>query len=172
MHLRTDGQNLWTHTLIRCMSSSVFASHDAPLLFSLLLIEGLQFDHPFQPCLLPLPLVYSISLHYACLTSGLLVAPWVCVNFGWRSLFFVFGGLGFVWCAWWAWAALWLPQPDTRPASDLTMAKPKSSSKMDKTVSVDSSEAKSSGKTPVPFRSILSNRVVWGLCICHFIFGE
>ena len=45
---------------------------------------------------------------------GLLLGPWLCIHFGWRSLFHAFGALGAVWCAWWM--AYVMPLPQVGPA--------------------------------------------------------
>jgi len=36
-----------------------------------------------------------------CSLLGLLLAPLCIERFGWPSVFYLFGGMGLVWCLWW-----------------------------------------------------------------------
>ncbi|KAG1677729.1 hypothetical protein FOA52_001041 [Chlamydomonas sp. UWO 241] len=60
------------------------------------------------------------------MVAGLLLGPALVTRLGWPWLFYVFGGLGFVWAAFWAVKVLPLPQPEKSVASMLAMATPPS----------------------------------------------
>ena len=89
---------------------------------------------------------------FALMTTG-----WIVAEFGWPSVFYMFGGVGFVWCALWFWRAYDDPRQDPKiSAAELELLQ---------------SEAPVHDDSPaasVPWRKLLSTPAIWALIVNHF----
>lgn len=87
---------------------------------------------------------------FALTTTG-----WIVSNYGWQSVFYLFGVTGF------AWTAIWFIQSHDNPADD-----PKVSAEelrlLQEMVPPDEE------KLPVPWKKIFSSKPIWALFINHF----
>ena len=89
---------------------------------------------------------------------GLVTTGWIIKQWGWPSVFFVFGALGIGWCLWWHLRGYDTPDRDPHmgtaertllAAHQTQMAPPRAAE-------------------PVPWKQLLSHRAVWALVINHF----
>lgn len=95
---------------------------------------------------------------------GLLAAPPIVDAFGWRAIFYVYGGLGFVWYAWYEGVVMpELAKQDPALAASLsgTAVAPQSAGGA-------SPSAASEKQRPVPYRAFLASKEVQALMATHF----
>jgi MFS transporter, ACS family, solute carrier family 17 (sodium-dependent inorganic phosphate cotransporter), other len=86
---------------------------------------------------------------------ALLATGWIVERFGWPSVFYLFGAVGFVWACFWFW--LTVEQPAAHPRISKEELELLQSNQYDET-------------TPesVPWKLLFSKRPVWALIINHF----
>jgi len=87
---------------------------------------------------------------FALMTTG-----WIVSNYGWPSVFYIFGATGFLW------TAIWFFQAHNDPASD-----PKISTEELKLL--EEVAHPDGDKPPIPWRKLFSSTAVWALFINHF----
>lgn len=87
---------------------------------------------------------------FALTTSG-----WIVSTYGWPSVFYIFGALGFVW------TALWFFQAHDDPADDPRISH-------DERALLEEFAVPEGEKPPIPWRKIFSSKAVWALLINHF----
>lgn len=102
----------------------------------------------------------SLSLTYSGMYLGSVIGLWLCptfiVSFGWQSVFYIFGGLGFFWWAAWQWLA------ESSPELSKTI------SEREKTYIRDNTPAAKELPKDVPFRLLLSKSATWAIIVAHF----
>lgn len=105
----------------------------------------------------------SLSLTYSGMYLGSVVGLWLCptfiVSFGWQSVFYIFGALGFFW-----WAA-WQLLTTSSPEESTTI------SEREKKYIAENTIAKSERpSTPgsVPWKLLLSKKATWAIIVAHF----
>jgi ACS family sodium-dependent inorganic phosphate cotransporter len=86
---------------------------------------------------------------------ALLSTGWIVSRYGWPSVFYVFGLMGFVW------TAIWFFQVHRHPADDAKVSPEEL--ELLRAISPDDGE-----KQPVPWRKLLSAPPVWALLVNHF----
>ncbi|CAN8071849.1 unnamed protein product [Agarophyton chilense] len=102
----------------------------------------------------------SLSLTYSGMYLGSVIGLWLCpqfiVSFGWQSVFYIFGALGFFW--WFAWQGL-------------TTSTPQLSS----TISSEELQYIESGApgtkkevSDIPWRLLFSKKATWAIIVAHF----
>jgi len=89
--------------------------------------------------------------------TAIIVTPWLAVEYGWQSVFYVFGVVGFIWFAFWR-----LLVTDT-PAVDTRMGETERKLFQQEEERVGSSET-----SKIPWRELLSQKPVWAIIIAHF----
>ncbi len=103
----------------------------------------------------------AASFNLAAIPAGTLVAiivtPYLAVNFGWPSVFYVFGATGVIWFAFW-----WLLVVD-KPSLDSRMGESERAMFRSEEEKGDTSEFKS-----IPWRTLLTRKPVWAIIIAHF----
>lgn len=106
----------------------------------------------------------SLSLTYSGMylgsVVGLLLCPAFIVSFGWQSVFYFFGALGFFW-----WAA-WQFWTKSTPELSTTMSEKERAyinSKMRA-----GAATRSSLPTSVPWKLLFSKKATWGIIVAHF----
>jgi ACS family sodium-dependent inorganic phosphate cotransporter len=103
----------------------------------------------------------AASFNLAAIPAGTLVAiivtPYLAVNFGWPSVFYVFGATGVIWFVFW-----WLLVVD-KPSLDSRMGEPERAMFRSEEEKGDTSESKS-----IPWRTLLTRKPVWAIIIAHF----
>jgi ACS family sodium-dependent inorganic phosphate cotransporter len=87
---------------------------------------------------------------FALTTTG-----WIVSNYGWPSVFYIFGATGFIW------TAIWFFQAHSDPATD-----PRISAEELKLL--EEVAHPDGDKPPVPWRKLFSSTAVWALFINHF----
>ena len=87
---------------------------------------------------------------FALTTTG-----WIVSNYGWPSVFYLFGAVGF------AWTAVWFVRAHRYPAND-----PKISPQELQLLKEQNQESEDT--PPVPWRRLLSSTAIWALFINHF----
>lgn len=104
----------------------------------------------------------SLSLTYSGMYLGSVVGLWLCptfiLQFGWQSVFYIFGAIGFIW--WGAWQASVASSPAT--STSITDRERKY---IAATVVQTSSPEDFAG---VPWKRIFSEKGTWAICIAHF----
>lgn len=103
----------------------------------------------------------SLSLVYSGMYLGSVIGLWLCpgliANFGWPSVFYFFGALGFVWWfAWQAGAAQTPEKSETISKRELDYLRRASIPKNDNALE------------SVPWRKLLSSRATWAIIVAHF----
>lgn len=104
----------------------------------------------------------SLSLVYSGMYLGSVVGLWLCpnfiVSFGWPSVFYIFGALGFVW--WGFWQFLASSSPQVSP----TISEPELS------YITDSLSDRAARPVPkdIPWRLLLSKKPTWAIIVAHF----
>jgi ACS family sodium-dependent inorganic phosphate cotransporter len=93
---------------------------------------------------------------------GLLVAPHLIENFGWATVFYAFGGLGFLWAVWFEYIQSRIAITDPETAAKLSGVARTSSA------AVGSAAAAAEDEEAVPWRGFLRNRPVQALAYTHF----
>lgn len=86
---------------------------------------------------------------------ALLVGSWLITNYGWQSVFYAFGGLGFVWAIFWYIFAK--DQPDQHPtitAEELEL--------------IQSGGSVKDRASSVPWKMLLARPQLWALCMTGF----
>lgn len=106
----------------------------------------------------------SLSLVYSGMylgsVVGLLLCPTFIVSFGWQSVFYIFGALGFIWWVGWQTIAASTPQQSTTISED--------------ELSYIEESFKQQGMDPttrpkkVPWRLLLSKSPTWAIIVAHF----
>jgi ACS family sodium-dependent inorganic phosphate cotransporter len=86
--------------------------------------------------------------------SGLLLSPHLIEQFEWPSVFWSFGSLGVVWCA------FWVVNAGSSPRDDKRITEAERRYVLANTVSAAPVDA-------IPWRLILSRREVWAIIACH-----
>lgn len=86
--------------------------------------------------------------------TAIIVTPWLAVEYGWPSVFYVFGAVGIVWFVFW-----YLLVADT-PAVDKRMG--------DTERALFQQEEEQGGNKAIPWREILTQKPVWAIIIAHF----
>jgi len=86
--------------------------------------------------------------------TAIIITPWLAVEYGWPSVFYVFGGVGFVWFAFWR-----LLVTDT-PALDARMGESERA--------LFRREEGQGDADTIPWRELLSQKPVWAIIIAHF----
>ncbi len=85
--------------------------------------------------------------------TAIIVTPWLAVEYGWPSVFYVFGVVGIVWFVFWR-----LLVSDT-PALDKRMGESERA--------LFQQEGEQGGKEAIPWREILTQKPVWAIIIAH-----
>ena len=85
--------------------------------------------------------------------TAIIVTPWLAVEYGWPSVFYVFGAVGIVWFVFWR-----LLVTDT-PALDKRMSESERALFQ---------QEEQGGKEAIPWREILTQKPVWAIIIAHF----
>ncbi len=100
----------------------------------------------------------AASFNLAAIPLGTLTAiiatPWLAVEFGWPSVFYIFGAVGIVWFVFWRILVV-----DT-PALDKRMGESERA--------LFQQEEKQDDKQAIPWREILTQKPVWAIIIAHF----
>ena len=103
----------------------------------------------------------AASFNLAAIPAGTLVAiivtPYLAVNFGWPSVFYVFGATGVIWFAFW-----WLLVVD-KPSLDSRMGEPERAMFRSEEEKGETSDSKT-----IPWRTLLTRKPVWAIIIAHF----
>ncbi len=103
----------------------------------------------------------AASFNLAAIPAGTLVAiivtPYLAVNFGWPSVFYVFGATGVIWFAFW-----WLLVVD-KPSLDSRMGEPERA-----IFSSEEEKGETSDPKTIPWRTLLTRKPVWAIIIAHF----
>ncbi|NOR19343.1 MAG: MFS transporter [Xanthomonadales bacterium] len=86
--------------------------------------------------------------------TAIIITPWLAVNYGWESVFYVFGVVGVIWYFFWRKLVT-----DT-PAQDSRMSQSESR--------LFQQEEKQSDSEPIPWKQILTQKPVWAIIIMHF----
>jgi ACS family sodium-dependent inorganic phosphate cotransporter len=86
--------------------------------------------------------------------TAIIVTPWLAVEYGWPSVFYVFGAVGIVWFVFW-----YLLVTDT-PAVDNRMGEAERA--------LFRQEEEQGGNKAIPWREILTQKPVWAIIIAHF----
>ena len=119
------------------------------------------------------------GLHVGTL-AGLLVAPFIIENFGWQTVFYVFGGLGLGWTWWWergVMADLMRSEPELMSAYiDVDASSIDENSTDEDSSTNDSTNTNTnnhhggviSHRQSVPWRAFLRNRPVQALMFVHY----
>lgn len=87
---------------------------------------------------------------------GLLLCPFFIKSYGWPSVFYIFGGVGFFW--WAAWETLTASSPDSSKritVEERNFIKKGTSSSL-------------SEKKDIPWKLLLSKKESWSLFVSHF----
>jgi len=87
--------------------------------------------------------------------AALLTTGWVIARLGWPAIFYLFGGLGLVWAAFWFWRIF--EQPSAHPGisqHELQL--------------LQGEQSKDQAHAAVPWGALLSSKPVWALIINHF----
>jgi MFS transporter, ACS family, solute carrier family 17 (sodium-dependent inorganic phosphate cotransporter), other len=90
-------------------------------------------------------------------TVGLLSCPPLIAAYGWPSVFYFFGALGFAW--WLAWQALTAPSPAL--SATITPAELAY-------ISDNTEPTRARPLDSVPWRALLSNKATWAIIVAHF----
>lgn len=104
----------------------------------------------------------SLSLVYSGMYLGSVVGLWLCptfiVSFGWQSVFYIFGALGFVWWVFWQCIAASSPQTSKSIRSE------------ERSYILGAVKQGSGGANPknVPWRKLLSKAPTWAIIVAHF----
>lgn len=102
----------------------------------------------------------SLSLTYSGMYLGSVIGLWLCptfiVSFGWQSVFYIFGALGFFW--WFAWQFL------TSSAPSLS----KTISKRELNYIHENVPDTKASLQNVPWRLLFSRKATWAIIIAHF----
>ena len=88
--------------------------------------------------------------------AALVVAPYIAIAFGWEWIFYIFGGVGFVWYFFWQRAVA--RDPDTHP---------RLSEEERHEIAADMPSV-SATNTPVKLRDFARCRPVWAIVVAHF----
>ena len=86
--------------------------------------------------------------------TAIIVTPWLAVEYGWPSVFYVFGAVGIVWLVFWR-----MLVTDT-PALDKRMGESERA--------LFQQEEEQGGNKAIPWREILTQKPVWAIIIAHF----
>lgn len=105
----------------------------------------------------------SLSLTYSGMylgsVIGLLLCPAFIVSFGWQSVFYIFGGLGFFW--WVAWQFLTKSTPD-----ESTTISEKEKAYI--SINIPKERFKPTIPTGVPWNLLFSKKATWAIIVAHF----
>lgn len=102
----------------------------------------------------------SLSLTYSGMYLGSVIGLWLCpqfiVSFGWQSVFYIFGSLGFFW--WIAWQLWTTSTPQLSPTIS------------EQELSYIESGAPGAEKdvSNVPWKMLLSRKATWAIIVAHF----
>ena len=86
--------------------------------------------------------------------TAIIVTPWLAVEYGWPSVFYVFGVVGIVWFVFWRVLVADTPALDTRMGESER--------------ALFQQEEEQGGKEAIPWREILTQKPVWAIIIAHF----
>jgi len=86
--------------------------------------------------------------------TAIIVTPWLAVEFGWPSVFYIFGAVGIIWFAFWRLLVTDNPALDKRMSESERM--------------LFQQEEKQGDKEAIPWREILTQKPVWAIIIAHF----
>lgn len=105
----------------------------------------------------------SLSLTYSGMYLGSVVGLWLCptfiVAFGWPSVFYIFGGIGFFW-----WV-LWQTLAASEPNASTTISEKELDFLMN---TIPGSEKKNNGLNGIPWKKLLTNKATWAIIVAHF----
>lgn len=105
----------------------------------------------------------SLSLVYSGMylgsVVGLLLCPTFIVAFGWQSVFYIFGALGFVW-----WA-VWQISTSSSPQASTSISEEERKYIVD-SVALQDGNAKKTSR--IPWRLLLSKAPTWAIIVAHF----
>eukprot|EP00798_Chlamydomonas_sp_ICE-L_P031266 gene31266-6410_t len=87
---------------------------------------------------------------------GLSLSPHMILDYGWQSVFYVFGSLGVFWYM------AWQKFSHSTPADDPDM------SEGERTYISASTIQKRPGPVEIPWKQLLSRKEVWAIIVCHF----
>lgn len=103
----------------------------------------------------------SLSLTYSGMYLGSVVGLWLCptfiVQFGWQSVFYIFGTMGFFW--WIAWQFLTTSTPEECQSM---------SEKERAYIAANIPKARPSLPNSVPWRLLFSKKATWAIIVAHF----
>lgn len=86
--------------------------------------------------------------------TAIIITPWLAVQYGWESVFYVFGVVGVIWFFFWHRLVCDTPAQDSR-MSDSERA-------------LFQKEDTQSDSAPIPWKEILTKKPVWAIIIMHF----
>ena len=102
----------------------------------------------------------SLSLTYSGMYLGSVIGLWLCptfiVQFGWQSVFYIFGSMGFFW--WFAWQFMASSAPELSA----------SISEKERNYIKDNTPAAKELPKKIPFGMLLSSKATWAIIIAHF----
>lgn len=105
----------------------------------------------------------SLSLTYSGMYLGSVIGLWLCptfiVSFGWQSVFYIFGALGFFWWAFWQF------QTTSTPEESRTISL-KEKAYIARNMSTASSSL--SNSNGVPWKLLFSKPATWAIIVAHF----
>lgn len=105
----------------------------------------------------------SLSLTYSGMylgsVVGLLLCPTFIVSFGWQSVFYIFGALGFFW--WIAWQFL----TKSTPAESTTISEKEEAYIK---ASIPKDDLKPTMPSGVPWKLLFSKKATWAIIVSHF----
>lgn len=101
------------------------------------------------------------SIQYAGTYVGMVIAMSSCgymaAHLGWQSVFYVYGGIGCVWYAFWVWIVRESPEKD-----------PYISAEEKRYIMASLKHSKNADKPVIPWRSIFTSTAVWAIAVAHF----
>lgn len=103
----------------------------------------------------------SLSLTYSGMYLGSVIGLWLCptfiVQFGWQSVFYIFGGIGFFW--WIAWQFLTTSTPEECRSM---------SGKERAYIAANMPRSRPTPPTSAPWRMLFSQKATWAIIVAHF----
>lgn len=103
----------------------------------------------------------AAAFNLAAIPAGTLAAiiatPYLAVEFGWPSVFYVFGGTGVIWFVFWRFLVV------DKPSLDSRMSEPERA-----LFRSEEQEDETGDSNTIPWRTLLTRRPVWAIIIAHF----
>lgn len=103
----------------------------------------------------------SLSLTYSGMYLGSVVGLWLCptfiVQFGWQSVFYIFGGMGFFWWVAWQFFSTSTPE-ECRSMPEKERAY----------IAANMQRARPTPPTSVPWGMLFSQKATWAIIVAHF----